>query len=122
MIAVTDTAAAPSFDPHQTKSERAMALIHAQPLEVIDLNASDAALGTSISSSLLKTPHLQLMRVVLAAGHALPEHVTRIALTIQLMPQVLRAPLRETSQTPSCQNSFQLALRSVDRRPNCLAN
>ncbi len=85
MIAVTDTAAAPSFDPHQTKSERAMALIHAQPLEVIDLNASDAALGTSISSSLLKTPHLQLMRVVLAAGHALPEHHVPGEITIQCL-------------------------------------
>ena len=51
-----------------------MALKHAQPLEVIDLNATDETRGTAVSSSLLKTRHLQLLRVVLGAGHALPEH------------------------------------------------
>lgn len=60
-----------------------MALKHAQPLDVIDLHASDAAVGTDISSSLLKTPRLQLMRVRLAAGQALPEHHAPAEVTIQ---------------------------------------
>lgn len=62
-----------------------MALKHAQPLEVIDLHAPDEARGTSISSSLLKTPHLQLMRVVLTAGHTLPEHHVPGEITVQCL-------------------------------------
>ncbi len=62
-----------------------MALKHAQPLEVIDLHASDAQRDTGISVSLLKTQHLQLMRLVLAAGHALPEHHVPGDITIQCL-------------------------------------
>lgn len=51
-----------------------MALKHAQPLDVIDLRANDAEHAMGVSSSLLKTSHLQLMRVVLPSGHSLPEH------------------------------------------------
>lgn len=60
-----------------------MALRHAQPLEVIDLHASDAQCGTAISSSLLRTPRLQLLRVVLAAGHTMAEHHVPGEITIQ---------------------------------------
>lgn len=62
-----------------------MALKHAQPLEVIKLFATDAERGTAASSSLLKTPRLQLIRVVLAAGHALPEHQVEGEITIQCL-------------------------------------
>jgi quercetin dioxygenase-like cupin family protein len=65
--------------------ESAMALEHAQPLEVIDLHATDEVPGTAVSSSLLKTPHLQLMRVVLAAGQALPEHHVPGEITVQCL-------------------------------------
>lgn len=51
-----------------------MALPHAQPGDVIDLYASDATRGAAGSVSLLKTPRLQLLRLVLAAGHTMPEH------------------------------------------------
>lgn len=60
-----------------------MALKHAQPLECIDLHASDMQRGTTISSSLLKTAHLQLIRIVLLAGRALPEHHVAGEITIQ---------------------------------------
>ena len=62
-----------------------MALKHAQPLEVIELKATDEARGTAVSSSLLKTPHLQLLRVVLGAGHTLPEHHVPGEITIQCL-------------------------------------
>lgn len=62
-----------------------MALKHAQPLEVIDLHATDATRGTAFSSSLLKASHLQLLRVVLEAGHALPEHHVPGEITIQCL-------------------------------------
>lgn len=60
-----------------------MALKHAQPLEVIDLHAE--ANGTAVSSSLLKTARLQLMRVLLAAGQSLPEHHVPGEITVQCL-------------------------------------
>ena len=51
-----------------------MALIHAQPLDVIDIRPLGEGLRSAVTSSLLKTRNLQLMRVVLPAGHGLPEH------------------------------------------------
>lgn len=75
---------APSLHPPRSTSNAGiMALKHAQPLEIIDLHATDESRGTAISSSLLKTPHLQLLHVVLAAGHALPEHHVPGEITIQ---------------------------------------
>ena len=62
-----------------------MALKHAEPMDVIDLNASGAPLGTHVSSSLLKSRQLQLMRVVLPAGRVLPEHHVPGEITIQCL-------------------------------------
>ena len=62
-----------------------MALPHAQPLDVIDVRPLDAALSAAVTTSLLKTPALQLMRLVLRAGHGLPEHSVPGALTIQCL-------------------------------------
>lgn len=60
-----------------------MALKHAQPLERIDLHTSVAAHGAEISTSLLRTPHLQLLRLVLAAGHSMAQHHVPGEITIQ---------------------------------------
>lgn len=60
-----------------------MALRHAHPLEAIDLHASDEQRGTHASSSLLRTDGLQLMQLVLPAGHELPQHHVPGELTIQ---------------------------------------
>ena len=59
-----------------------MALRHAQPLDVIDVRTLDAGLPGAVTTSLLKTPALQLMRLVLRAGYALPEHSVPGAITI----------------------------------------
>ena len=66
-----------------------MALKHAQALEVIDLHAGHEAQAGEITSSLLKTPHLQLMKVVLMAGHGLPEHQVPGEITIQCLSGVV---------------------------------
>lgn len=62
-----------------------MALKHAQPLEVIDLHLTDAIADQAVSSSLLKTPRLQLMRVILAEGQSLPEHRVPGEITVQCL-------------------------------------
>jgi quercetin dioxygenase-like cupin family protein len=81
-----------------------MALKHSQPLEVIDLHAMDQAQGTAVSSSLLKTPHLQLMRVVLAAGQSLPEHHLPDEITVQCLSGEadVATPSRTCRLVPGC--------------------
>ena len=62
-----------------------MALAHAQPLDVIDLRPLGPALRDGLTTSLLKTPTLQLMRLVLAAGQGLPEHSVAGAITVHCL-------------------------------------
>ena len=62
-----------------------MALPHAHPLDVIDLRPLGPALATTVTASLLKTPALQLMRVVLRAGQGLPEHSVPGAITVHCL-------------------------------------
>ena len=62
-----------------------MALKHAQPLEVIDIRPLGACLSESVTSSLLKTSGLQLMRVVLQAGKRLPEHKVAGEISVQCL-------------------------------------
>jgi len=62
-----------------------MALPHAQPLDVIDVRPLDNALSGAVTTSLLKTPALQLMRLVLRAGQRLPQHSVPGAITIHCL-------------------------------------
>jgi quercetin dioxygenase-like cupin family protein len=54
--------------------ENAMALPHAQPLDVIDIRPLGLALHDAVSTSLLKTDRLQLLHLVLPARRNLPQH------------------------------------------------
>lgn len=60
-----------------------MALAHAHPCEAIDIRPLRGALGDAVTTSLIKTEHLQLMRLVLRAGAGLPEHHVAGEITIQ---------------------------------------
>ena len=62
-----------------------MALQHAQPLDIIDVRPLAAGLREAVTSSLLKTPALQLMRLVLPAGQGLPQHSVPGAITVQCL-------------------------------------
>lgn len=74
-----------------------MALNHAQTMETIDLAAGLPAAGPAISTSLLKTGHLHLMRLVIAAKHGLPEHSVPGEVTIQCLSGLVhvRTPERQ---------------------------
>jgi quercetin dioxygenase-like cupin family protein len=74
-----------------------MALPHAQPLDVIDIHPLGAGLAEAVTTSLLKTPALQLMRVVLTAGHGLPMHHVPGAITVQCLEgeAVVTTPSRD---------------------------
>ncbi len=62
-----------------------MALKHAEAFEAIDLDPLGERLAGSPSISLIKSQDLQLMRVVLRAGEALPEHHVRGEITLQCL-------------------------------------
>jgi quercetin dioxygenase-like cupin family protein len=62
-----------------------MALVHAQPLDVISVRPLAAQLHGVKTHSLLKTSKLQLMRLVLAAGQHVPEHQVPGEITIQCL-------------------------------------
>ncbi len=62
-----------------------MALKHAQPFEVIDLHPLGDQLPGSVSTSLIKSHNLQLMRVVLRRGESLPEHHVLGEITLQCL-------------------------------------
>ena len=65
-----------------------MALMHAQPLDVIDVRPLGPRLRNSTTSSLLKAESIQLMRVVLQAGEGIPEHSVVGAITVQCLEGV----------------------------------
>lgn len=67
-----------------------MALKHAQPLDTIDVRPLQDQLHASVTSSLLKTGKLQLMRVVLLAGHSVPEHHVAGEITVQCLDGAVR--------------------------------
>lgn len=79
-----------------------MALKHAQPDDVIDLRHGVEPAEAAVSTSLLRTRNLQLLRLVLAAGQEMPEHRVAGEATIQcLQGEVdVRTPTRVCRLTP----------------------
>jgi quercetin dioxygenase-like cupin family protein len=74
-----------------------MALAHAQPLDIIDVNPLGEALASTPSHSLIKTERFQLIRVVLAAGEGMPAHHIQGEVSIQCIEGLVlvKAPRRE---------------------------
>jgi quercetin dioxygenase-like cupin family protein len=62
-----------------------MALPHAQALDVIDLQPLGDGLREAVTTSLLKEPSLQLIRLVLPAGGGMPDHHVEGAITIHCL-------------------------------------
>ena len=60
-----------------------MAMPHAHALDIIDVRPLGAALADAVTTSLLKAPSLQLMRLVLRAGHGVSTHSVAGAITVQ---------------------------------------
>ena len=90
-----------------------MALEHAQPGQPIDIAPLGAALRESVTHAILKTHSLELMRVVLRAGEALPPHHIRGELTLLC----IEGPAEVTMEGKTCQlHSNQLVLLSAQAR------
>lgn len=76
-----------------------MALKHASFMDVIDLHPEPEEPAATGSVSLLKQHNLQLMRLVLAAGHSLPQHSVSGDITIQCLSGELSVETPEHSVT-----------------------
>ncbi len=79
-----------------------MALRHAQALEPIDVQPLRERLAQSVTTSLIKSRNLQLMRVVLRAGEHLPEHHVRGEITLQCLEgqAQISTPTHELALSP----------------------
>ena len=62
-----------------------MALPHAQPLDIIDIRSLGSDLRDAVTTSLIKTPTLQFMRLILQASLGLPEHSVAGAISVQCL-------------------------------------
>ena len=62
-----------------------MALVHALPAEPVDIRPLGAALRGTRTSALFKSGQLELMRVVLPTGAALPPHAVAGEITVQCL-------------------------------------
>ena len=80
-----DKRAQAGYRSRKPAPEKPMALVHAQPLDVISLRPLSAQSDPTKTHSLLKTDKLQLMRLVLAAGQSVPEHQVAGEITIQCL-------------------------------------
>ena len=62
-----------------------MSIPHAQPGQVIDVRPLGVALTTSVTSTLLKTEKIEIIRLVLAAGKVLAEHKAPGEITVHCL-------------------------------------
>ncbi len=62
-----------------------MALPHARPLDVIDLEPGDSPSDPGVSRSILKTDRVQLLRLVLSANQDIPEHTMPGEILVQCL-------------------------------------
>jgi quercetin dioxygenase-like cupin family protein len=62
-----------------------MAIPHAQLGEVIDVRPLAGMLASSKTRTLIKTPHFEVIRIVLRAGKVLAEHKAPGEITVQCL-------------------------------------
>ncbi len=69
-----------------------MAIPHARPGDVVDVRPLGARLQQTVTHALIKTRSLELMRIVLRAGQALPPHDVHGEVTIHCLEGRVRVP------------------------------
>lgn len=70
-----------------------MAIPHAHPGEVVGVGPLGEALARTQTTTLIKTPHLEVIRVVLPRGKHIPRHETPGEVTIQCLEGQVRLEL-----------------------------
>lgn len=62
-----------------------MSLPHAAPGECVDVRPLGESLHNSVTTTLVKTEGLEVIRLVLPAGKALPPHAAKGVITVQCL-------------------------------------
>ena len=62
-----------------------MAIPHAQPGDVIDVRPLAGTLASSKTRTLIKTPHIEVIRIVLPAGKVIADHKAPGEITVQCL-------------------------------------
>ena len=70
-----------------------MAIPHAQPGDVVSVRPLGEALPQTKTTTLIKTPHLEVIRVTLPCGKHIPRHQTPGEVTIQCLEGQVRLDL-----------------------------
>jgi quercetin dioxygenase-like cupin family protein len=75
-----------------------MSLPHATSGDLINIRPLGEKLKESVSTALLKTAHLEVMRLVLATGKLFPEHKVEGEVTIQCIEGVIELHAHQKTQ------------------------
>ena len=67
-----------------------MATPHALSGEVVDILPYGAAIAQAVSSTLVRSDHLEVFRIVLPAGKTVPEHQVPHVITVQCIEGVIK--------------------------------
>jgi quercetin dioxygenase-like cupin family protein len=62
-----------------------MAIPHAAPGQVIDVRPLGPALPNTVTTTLIKTPRLEVLRLVVPAGKEIPAHKVAAEITVQCL-------------------------------------
>ena len=79
-----------------------MSLVHAESGDVVSVRPLADALANAVSTAIVRTPHLELIRTVLHAGRHVPEHKIEGELTLQCIEGelIVRAYGRDITLAP----------------------
>jgi quercetin dioxygenase-like cupin family protein len=83
---------------HQSLGEIAMSLPHAGSGALINVRPLGNRLKESVSTALVKTANLEVMRLVLLSGKAMPEHKLAGEVTIQCIEGVIELHAHQKTQ------------------------
>jgi quercetin dioxygenase-like cupin family protein len=75
-----------------------MALPHARSGQLVDMRPLGTELPNAISRAILKTPNVELMRMVLQAGKSVPEHAVQGEITLFCLEGSIELSAHGTTQ------------------------
>ena len=75
-----------------------MAIPHANPGQVIDVRPLGAAIQTSVTTTLVKTDRLEVIRLLLPAGKEIPPHKVPGDITVQCLEGRVAFSSRDATQ------------------------
>ncbi|WP_404305526.1 cupin domain-containing protein [Neorhodopirellula lusitana] len=75
-----------------------MAIQHAQPAEVISVAPLGSQIGSTKTSSLLKTESLEVLRLVMPAGKKIAEHKASGEITVHCLEGLVKFTARDKTQ------------------------